>query len=124
VATAALAACASLDAELRAARESWRGVSYDEVVAAWGPPAQSVKDNHTWLSEDRPPPRSGTGVFGGVGVGSGGRVGVGIGVGGAVFGGQGEPVRCDRTLIFRDGRVADEDWKGDPEFCKRFRRPG
>ena len=126
LAAIALAACALPDPGLVAARESWRGASYDEVVAAWGPPARSVKasgqETHTWVSEDRMP-RGGTGVFGGVGVGSGGRVGVGIGVGGAIFGGSGEPVRCERALVFREGRVAAEDWNGEPEFCKRFRRP-
>lgn len=92
-------------------------------MAAWGPPARSVKasgqENHTWVTEDRLP-RGGTGVFGGVGVGSGHR---GVGVGGVIFGGpSGEPVRCDRTLVFRDARVVEEDWTGEPEFCKRFAR--
>lgn len=106
-----LAACASTDTELREARDSWRGATYDEMVAAWGAPSQSAKDSHTWLFEDRPPrdsPRVG--------------VGVGIGAGGALFGGSGQPVRCDRTVAFRDGRVADEQWTGDPEVCKRFAR--
>lgn len=115
-----------MDAELAAARESWRGASYDEVVAAWGPPAQSAKDSHTWLSEDRMPPRSGVGVYGSVGVGrSSGGSGVGMGVGGVIFSApSGETAaRCDRTLAFHEGRVADERWTGDPAFCKRFARP-
>lgn len=120
LAALALAACVSLDTELRAARESWRGATHDEVVAAWGQPAQSGRDSHTWRSEDRPP---NTGPRVGVGIGMGsGRVGVGIGAGGALFGGSGEAVRCDRTLVFRDKRVSDENWSGDPEFCKRFAR--
>ncbi len=106
----ALAACASLDADLRAARESWRGASYGEVIAAWGQPARSARDSHTWLSEDRPPER--------------GAVSPGAGTGGAIFGAgsQGAAVRCNRTLAFRDGRAVDENWTGDPEFCKRFAR--
>jgi len=110
LAAIALAACASLDADLRAARESWRGASYDEVVAAWGQPARSARDSHTWLSEDRPPER--------------GAVSPGAGAGGAIFGAgsPGAPVRCDRTLMFRDGRAVDENWTGDPGFCKRFAR--
>jgi hypothetical protein len=97
------------------------------VLRLWGPPTRSVKsdsqENHTWVTEDHAP-RGGSGVFGGVGVGSGGRGGgIGVGVGGAIFGTSGQPVRCDRTLVFREGRVADEDWAGEPEFCKRFRRP-
>jgi hypothetical protein len=84
----------------------------------------SGQENHTWVTEDRLP-RGGSGVFGGVGVGSGGRgVGVGVGVGGAIFGASGEPVHCERTLVFREGRAVEEDWSGEPEFCKRFaRRP-
>ena len=61
----------------------------------------------------------------GVGRGSGGGS-VGVGVGGVIFGpgtSTSGPVRCDRTLVFREGRVADENWAGDPEFCSRFARP-
>jgi hypothetical protein len=121
-----IAACAGIDPELAAARESWRGASYDEVVAAWGPPNRIVKsgsqENHTWLTEDRLQ-RGGSGVYGGVGAGRGG-VGVGVGMGGgAIFGPGGDRVRCERTLVIRDARVADEDWSGDAEFCKRFARP-
>ncbi len=106
----ALAACASLDADLRAARGSWRGASFNEVVAAWGQPARSARDSHTWLSEDRPPER--------------GAVSPGAGAGGAIFGAgsSAAPARCDRTLAFRDGRAVDETWTGDPAFCKRFAR--
>jgi hypothetical protein len=119
-----------MDPELKAARESWRGATYDEVLRLWGPPTRSVtasgQENHTWVTEDRIQ-RSGSGVHGGVGVGVGsGRrsgVGVGIGVGGAIFNPSGEAVRCDRTLVFREGRVVEEDWTGEPELCKRFRRP-
>lgn len=129
-----LAACASLDPELTAARESWRGASYDDVVAAWGPPNRIVKsgaqENHIWVSEDRmpPPPRGGPSVGVGVGVGrssGSSSVGVGVGVGGIIFGGSaGErPVRCERTLVIQDARVVrDADWNGEPEFCKRFAR--
>jgi len=31
-----IAACAAMDGELAAARESWRGATYDQVVAARG----------------------------------------------------------------------------------------
>jgi hypothetical protein len=30
--------------------------------------------------------------------------------------------RCDRTLAFRDGRVVDGRWNGDPAYCTRFAR--
>ena len=126
----ALAACATPDPEFTAARESWRGATYDEVLRLWGPPTRTVKasgqENHTWVSEERVQRgASGSGVYGGVGVGSGrrGGVGVGVGVGGVIFNPSGESVRCDRTLVFREGRVVEEDWSGEPEFCKRFARP-
>ena len=97
-----------MDTGLNAARESWRGATYDQVVAAWGPPDQSAKDSHTWLSEDRVPQAQR----------------LGGGTGGVVFGApEGAPARCDRTLTFRDARVLDQSWKGNPEFCKRFGRP-
>jgi hypothetical protein len=31
-------------------------------------------------------------------------------------------IRCDRTLVFRNGRVAEQTWQGDPAFCESFRR--
>lgn len=49
LAALALAGCASTDDEYAAARESWRGATYDEVVMAWGPPAMSSIDSHTWV---------------------------------------------------------------------------
>jgi hypothetical protein len=104
LAAAGIAACA-VDNELTAARDSWRGATYDQVVAAWGPPAQSTKDSHTWRSEDRPPSsmeRSG------------------VGAGSVLFSAEATGARCDRTLAFRDGRVREASWNGNPEFCKRF----
>ena len=104
LAAGGVAACAASH-ELTAARDSWRGATYEQVVAAWGPPAQSAKDSHAWLSEDRAPQpqRSGGGT------------------GGMIFGApEGAAARCDRTLTFRDARVLDQSWKGNPEFCKRF----
>jgi hypothetical protein len=99
---AAVAACASTDGELAAARESWLGATYDQVLMAWGTPSQSGVDSHTWLSDDSAPRVPGS---------SGG-------VGGMIF----AAARCDRTLAFRDGRVVDGRWNGDPEFCKRYAR--
>src|SRR5260370_23298854 len=58
VAAAALAAgCATADPDLAAARNSWQGARYDDVVRAWGAPARSSKladgrESHTWMSED------------------------------------------------------------------------
>lgn len=101
----------------------WDGASYDDVVRAWGTPARSTKltdgaDVYTWVSE-------GTGTRGraspsvGIGIGSGG---VGIGTGVTFGAGGGEPVRCERTLIFRGGHVAEQKWQGPAEYCDTFRR--
>ncbi len=88
-------------------------------------PARSAKegdqDTHTWVTEERIPRRGGSGMFGGVSIGTGGRVGVGVGVGGPI-GASGELARCERTLVFKEGRVVGEDWKGDDELCRRFAR--
>jgi hypothetical protein len=102
LAASAVAACASTtNDEFAAVRQSWRGATYDQVVMAWGTPSQSSLDSHTWLSDDSAPRVQGSG-----------------GVGGMIF----AAARCDRTLAFRDGRVVDERWAGDPEYCKRFAR--
>ena len=98
----AAAACASTDgSELAAARDSWRGATYDQVLMAWGTPSHSAKDSHTWLSEDTVP-----------------RVQSSGGVGGMMY----PAARCDRTLAFRDGRVVDGRWSGDPAFCQSYAR--
>ena len=65
LAASAVAACASTTDELTAARESWRGATYDQVLMAWGTPSQSSVDSHTWLSDDSAPRVQGSG--GGVG---------------------------------------------------------
>jgi hypothetical protein len=117
-----LAACAT-SGETADPESGWNGASYDDVVRAWGTPARSTKltdgaDLYTWVSE-------GTGTRGrvspsvGIGIGSGG---VGIGTGVTFGSGGGEPVRCERTLIFRDGRVAEQKWQGPSDYCDTFRR--
>jgi hypothetical protein len=43
-----------------------------------------------------------------------------------IFGGAPDAVaaRCERALLIQDARVVRAgDWKGEPEFCKRFARP-
>ena len=99
-----------MDSELTAARESWRGATYEEVLAAWGPPARSAKNSHTGFSEDSEPQAQRSGG----------------GVGGVLFGGSGSDVaaRCERTLVIQKARVVGEgDGNGAPEYCKRFARP-
>ena len=109
LAASGVAGCAT-DSELAAARESWRGATYDQVVAAWGSPARNARGSYTWLSEDSLPQAQRSGG----------------GAGGVVFGGAPDRVaaRCERTLVIRDARVVGAgDWKGEPQFCKRFARP-
>jgi len=103
-----LAGCVTAGAELTEARDSWQGASYDEVVLRWGTPVRSTKltdgrDVYTWMSESSIS-RGGVSPSIGFGVGSG------------------EPVRCERTLIFKDGRVEEQTWQGPDEYCRDFRR--
>src|SRR5262245_1150657 len=106
LAAGGLAACAGMDTDLSAARESWRGATYDQVVSAWGPPARNTRDSYTWLSDDLAPPAQRSGG----------------GAGGVLFS-AGPAARCERTLIIQDARVVRAaDWAGDPDFCKRFAR--
>jgi hypothetical protein len=117
-----LAACAA-PGGTAGPETGWAGAAYDDVVRAWGTPTRSTKltdgsDVYTWVSE-------GVGTRGrvspsvGIGFGSGG---VGVGTGVMFNSGGGEPVRCERTLIFRDGRVAEQKWQGPAEYCESFRR--
>lgn len=119
-----LAGCATT-ADVDLARNSWRGASYEEVVSRWGAPARSttLKDGQqisTWVSEGASGgsyPAS-VGVYGGSG---GGGVDAMIGLPGMMGGGI-EPQRCERTLTFRDGRVVEQSWIGQPSLCKSFRK--
>jgi hypothetical protein len=118
-----VAGCAATG-ESAGPQSGWAGATYDDVVRAWGTPARSTKlsdgsNVYTWVSE-------GVGTRGrvspsvGIGVSSGGGVGIGTGV---MFGsGGGEPVRCERTLIFREGRVAEQNWQGPADYCGSFHR--
>ena len=76
-------ACASAPRhDVVAARTSWNGATYDEVVSRWGTPVRSTKTNdgrdvYTWVSETIAPRSSfwpSLGIFGGSG-------GIGIGTG-------------------------------------------
>ena len=120
----------TVEQERDQARDSWQGASYEDMVARWGPPARSAtlpdgRQTHTWVSQDtpiRPPgPSVGVGVFGGSG---GGGVGVGIGF---PFGGSVSTVGaagCERTVTFKDNQVAEQNWIGDPAYCRYFKRGG
>jgi len=119
-----LAGCASTGGDIQGARDSWNGAAYDEVVSHWGAPQRhkTLADGaqaYTWESEgrnDAGPGYSSIAALGGSG-------GASMGITGALpeHGGS-ELVRCDRLLVFRNGRVAEQTWQGQPVFCDRFRR--
>jgi hypothetical protein len=120
-----LAACATPGTpDFTPARESWQGARYDDVVAQWGAATRSTRiengdDVRTWVSETsrgRGGPSVGFGIFSG---GRGGGVGIGAGV---PFGGSADLVRCERTLVFREGRLIDQTWNGETDYCGTFRR--
>ena len=120
-----LAGCATDPAAVRA---PWYDATYDEVEASWGKPLASSKDAggsemHLWRSEG-PPSSGGSSVGVGFGVfGGGGRMGMGAGTGVSVpLGPPPPPLVCERRMTFRDGRVVDQDWTGDPHYCETFRR--
>ncbi len=117
IAALLISACAH-DPEVVAARDSWKGAPYDDVVKAWGPPDKSAtkdgRETRTWVSREVPP----AGFHGGVTV-SGGTGGAG----GALFGPPTESnAVCERILVFNGGRVSDQTWNGPPDFCKRFNK--
>ncbi len=126
LALAFLAGCATT-ADIDKARSTWHGATYDEVVARWGVPARqtSLSDGsqvYSWVSESGGGGYSGSsvGIFGGSG---GGGSGVGVGIGLPLPGmGGGGPQVCDRSLTFRNGRVADQIWQGSPAYCSNFGR--
>ena len=121
-----LAACATA-AKMEDARDSWIGVSYEEVLRAWGAPARSTKtpdgrDWHTWVAESHSQAGSSVGFgLGGMSVGGGRGVGVGVGMG-MPIGAPPPPERCERTLIVVDGKVAESHWNGPPSLCVDFKR--
>ena len=122
----ALGACATV-ADVDRARESWQGATYEEVLRAWGAPVGSTRtadgrDWYTWVTASavQPGPSVGFGL-GGMSVGRGSATGVGVGVGVPV-GSPAPPDRCERTLIFENGRVVDQSWVGPPSMCADFKR--
>jgi hypothetical protein len=118
-----IAGCAGLEPDVSSARDSWLDAPYDEIVLRWGTPVRSTKltdgrDVYTWMSEGTFPSgnvRPSIGISGS----SGGRMSIGTGV---IFGSGGEFARCERTLIFKDGRVEEQTWQGPVEYCSTFRR--
>jgi hypothetical protein len=104
-------------------KESWYGAVYDDVVSRWGVPKRHttlVDGGYVYTWESEAVARDGkiypsTGIFG---ASRSGDAGAGVTVAPA----GSELVRCDRTLIFRNARVAQQTWQGDPDFCSYFKR--
>jgi len=123
----ALGACATVE-DVNKARDSWQGATYEEVLRAWGAPARSTTTTdgrywYTWETVAVAQPSSSVGIgIGGMRIGGGGASGVGVGVGMPV-GSPPAPERCERTLIFENGRVVDQSWQGPPSMCAEFKRP-
>jgi hypothetical protein len=121
---ALLAGCATT-ADIETAKGTWYGSTYDDVVSRWGTPVRqtSLSDGaqvYTWVTEGSSGYPSGAygsvGVAGGSGGGRIGGIGLSLPLPG-LGGGGGEIVRCERTLTFRNGRVSDQLWQGDPGLC-------
>jgi hypothetical protein len=124
----ALGACATVE-DVNKARNSWQGATYEDVLRAWGAPARSTTTAdgrywYTWVTESNAQPSSSVGIgIRGMRIGGGGSTGVGVGMSTPV-GSPEPPARCERTLVFDQGRVVDQSWVGPPSMCKEFKRPG
>jgi hypothetical protein len=116
--------CATPRADITLVRNAWLGASYEEVVSRWGTPVRSTSFNdgrliYTWFTEATSPRSS---VLPSIGVSAGSGMGVGIGIGMSSGAQRDAYVTCERTLIFKDGRVVDQSWFGPADFCGTFRR--
>ena len=124
LATAVLGGCASLGGDLAGVRDAWQGATYEEVVTRWGTPVRSTSFNdgrmvYTWVSHGTASRGS---VWPSIGIGGGSGIGVGVGVGVTAGASRDVSVSCERTLIFRNGRVTEQTWQGPVDFCSEFKR--
>jgi hypothetical protein len=118
------AGCVTTRADIAPVRDAWLGAGYEEVVTRWGPPVRSTSFNdgrliYTWFSEGVTARGS---IRPSVGVSAGSGMGVGFGIGMTSGASRDAYVTCERTLIFKEGRVADQSWFGPADFCATFRR--
>lgn len=122
--TLSVAGCATTHSELAPVRDAWLNATYDEVVTRWGTPVRSTTLNdgrqaYTWYAEGSTTRST---VWPSISVGGGSGIGVGVGVGVGVGANRDVPVSCERTLIFKGGRVVEQTWQGPADFCGTFRR--
>jgi len=98
-------------AELGEATNSWYGATYDEVVLRWARRCAVPSSTTAAMSIPGFPKAQAPGARSavvGIGIGSGGVASVP----GDVRTSGGEPQRCERTLIFKAGRVDEQTWQG------------
>jgi len=119
-----LAGCALWPSETASVRDAWLGATYEEVVTRWGTPVRSTSFNdgrlvYTWVSQGVVSRGS---VWPSIGVSGGSGFGIGIGVGVTAGASREVTASCERTLIFRDGLVAQQTWLGPEDLCSTFRR--
>lgn len=119
IATVVLAACAGLRTNMNDARNSWQGIPYKEVVEQWGQPTSSARpadgrESRTWVSE---------GQLSRIVPSLGFYFGSSSGIGGEITPQPTGPLRrCERTLIFQNGKVVEQSWEGDDNYCSTFVR--
>jgi hypothetical protein len=119
-----ISGCATLQNDLAPVRDAWLGATYEEVVTRWGTPARSTSFSdgrlvYTWASQGVAQRGS---IWPSIGLSAGSGFGVGIGVGVTAGASREVTVSCERTLIFKDGLVAEQTWQGPDDFCSTFRR--
>ncbi len=115
-----LTGCTTMPEEPNRVQNAWLGASYEDVVRHWGTPVRSTSFNdgrmvYTWYTEGVVPRRDvwpSYGIYGNRGIGSP--------PGYSAY--REVMVSCERTLIFKEGRVAEQTWLGVSSFCDNFVR--
>ncbi len=119
-----LAGCTTTRTDITPVRNAWLGASYEDVVLRWGTPVRSTSFDdgrliYTWFSVGQAPRGA---LRPSISVSAGSGMGVGIGIGVTSGATRDAYATCERTLIFRYGRVIDQSWLGSEDFCATFRR--
>jgi hypothetical protein len=113
-----------VEQEADQAKGSWQGATFDDMVMRWGPPNRSAtlsdgRQTHTWTSQKD---RFARGALRSASACS------------AVRRRRGRrrrrhsvrttvnPPICERTVTFQENKVVDQNWTGDPGYCRYFKR--